>query len=801
MPSFFSKPPLAPSVGLSLCVTLNSFLANSDYRKLYCQHLGELKRWKYCEANNWFLRECVERKVIPQSFLTKTTAKSQDPEYLKAYEERNEAFALNEIAEALEKDKKKEEELLNALLVTHNKLRENIPRESIANELEERLKKKAAVFRQEAQKKYEKKLKFLQAKTKETSKDTLASDDQKQQAAPKKRKWVKKSKYKRQQKKKRKAKISVVFNYSKALELTPAMEALLNRGLNYSITPLNLNMSQVVTDFAKFEKNCEWTEYWSEEEPDPNYKPPLFKKQSTKRPPKSHPRPAALKTYLSAVRSEIEDPLNRNKIRPNLPPEEKTALAELIKLQKERKIVIKPCDKGAGLIILDFPAYMTSCYNHLKSGQVQPDGSVRPFYVSVDSDAVDAVKVEIGMVLAEGHEAGYITEEEKAAMDASDKKPAKFYETFKVHKKHEPGETPPERPIISGSGSFTENIGKFAESHLKDLACDHPMYLKDTPHLLRQLEELNNSGQPLEDDTLLVTIDVSAMYSNIPQDEALQACKDKLDRRADQSVPSNFIIRLMEIILKNNIFEFNKELFLQIIGIAMGSKPSVSIANIFMSEKVDQEILNIAKNLMEEEVTAKTGDKKGDNQIIRLILRFIDDLLLTFRGSYTLLHSFFTTINSIHPAIKFTMDHTTLPGDENPDCGCPARSRISFLDTELRLEAGRIESDLYRKPSDRNMYLLPSSCHPNHVTESTMYSCALRVVRICSREADRDKRFEELKQLLVQRDYKPKQVDSAIARARQIPRTEAIKEMTKERNTRPVLSIQYDPVCQMCRPL
>ena len=55
------------------------------------------------------------------------------------------------------------------------------------------------------------------------------------------------------------------------------------------------------------------------------------------------------------------------KARPNLAPDEIEALNELIQLQKKKVITIKPCDKGAGIIILDFDAYIKSCNNHLSS--------------------------------------------------------------------------------------------------------------------------------------------------------------------------------------------------------------------------------------------------------------------------------------------------------------------------------------------------------------------------------------------------------------------------------------------------
>ena len=133
----------------------------------------------------------------------------------------------------------------------------------------------------------------------------------------------------------------------------------------------------------------------------------------------------------------------------------------MIKLQKNKVITIKPCDKGAGIIILDFEAYITSCNNHLKSEQLQLDGSKKSFYSKVNLKTLDTAKTKILSILQEALDKGYISKDEFEAMDPSEKSPGQFYELFKVHKHHEPGETPPERPIISGSGSITDNISLF----------------------------------------------------------------------------------------------------------------------------------------------------------------------------------------------------------------------------------------------------------------------------------------------------------------------------------------------------
>ena len=69
------------------------------------------------------------------------------------------------------------------------------------------------------------------------------------------------------------------------------------------------------------------------------------------------------------------------------------------------------------------------------------------------------------------------------------------------------------------------------------------------------------------------------------------------------------------------------------------------------------------------------------------------------------------------------------------------------------LNLNTISVDLYRKPSDRCAYLLPSSCHPPHTTKNIPFSLALRIVRICTYTDSRDLRLRELKEMLRSRDY------------------------------------------------
>ena len=95
-------------------------------------------------------------------------------------------------------------------------------------------------------------------------------------------------------------------------------------------------------------------------------------------------------------------------------------------------------------------------------------------------------------------------------MKSDEKQPGKFYCTFKVHKPHTINEAPIEKPIISGSGSMTENLSLFVEHFIKDLAKLHDIYSQDTPDFLRQIE-LVKKGQKLPKNAFLATVDVTGL--------------------------------------------------------------------------------------------------------------------------------------------------------------------------------------------------------------------------------------------------------------------------------------------------
>ena len=95
----------------------------------------------------------------------------------------------------------------------------------------------------------------------------------------------------------------------------------------------------------------------------------------------------------------------------------------------------------------------------------------------------------------------------------------------KVHKTNTPG-----RPIISLWGVPTKNISLYVDCHLSSLVRKFPSYIIDTNNFLTKIQTLG--GLPAE--SLLVTLDMTSLYTNIPHKEGLDACREILDSRTIQ---------------------------------------------------------------------------------------------------------------------------------------------------------------------------------------------------------------------------------------------------------------------------
>ena len=84
---------------------------------------------------------------------------------------------------------------------------------------------------------------------------------------------------------------------------------------------------------------------------------------------------------------------------------------------------------------------------------------------------------------------------------------------------------------------------------MRPLAKSVHSYIKDTNHFLQKIQSLGN----IPEDATLCTIDVVALYPSMPHDEGLGVLRKALDSRADQSVSTDSLMDLAEVVLKNNV--------------------------------------------------------------------------------------------------------------------------------------------------------------------------------------------------------------------------------------------------------
>ena len=151
-----------------------------------------------------------------------------------------------------------------------------------------------------------------------------------------------------------------------------------------------------------------WHEFWYNKDEEQQYIPPIFKTNNSNF-PKKHSTPEGLKNMLAAVKSKINDPMNRNKTQPNLPTDLLLAMKELINLQKQREIIIKLCDKGASIILLDFKEYFHASNVHLNSQLLTHKGTTLPYYTKTDQKIIDSANNLLDNIIIEAEDNDIIT--------------------------------------------------------------------------------------------------------------------------------------------------------------------------------------------------------------------------------------------------------------------------------------------------------------------------------------------------------------------------------------------------------
>ena len=131
------------------------------------------------------------------------------------------------------------------------------------------------------------------------------------------------------------------------------------------------------------------------------------------------------------------------------------------------------------------------------------------------------------------------------------------------------------------------------------------------------------------------------------------------------------LARLLEIATTNQLFQFNGQLYQQTDGVAMGSPLGPLMANVFMCH-------------LEEKLTR-------EGLMPQLYKRYVDDTLARM-PSVDVAAEFLSTLNGLHPSLTFTM-------------GLPVDNKIPFIGIEIVKNGTKLETQVYRKPTNTGLLL------------------------------------------------------------------------------------------------
>lgn len=520
-----------------------------------------------------------------------------------------------------------------------------------------------------------------------------------------------------------KMKCKEVINLSKR-KLTKAELSLLAKGLKFVPTRKTIDMGRLLADLKSWERRMRLREYYHEDNSSTgNYMTSSVGKKSSTWTPNSG-RDKWLDYYIENVKNDIVKGLTRN-FKMNIAKGEEKALRDLM---NDSSIVIRPADKGSGIVVMDTVDYKSQLEKELEDNNT---------YEERAGDITTTVENSLKRLVNGMYKEGMITKELKQYLIPTDCRAGKVQGNPKVHK-----DGNPLRTIINGRNHPTENMAEYVENRLSQHVRDLPSYIQDTTDFLKKIETIPT---PLPPDTIVFCMDVKMLYPSVPRPEARDAVKEALDRM--NTGDTDAVLKMMDFVLENNNFSFNGKHYVQTEGTAIGSHLGSNYASTYMGK-------------WESELFQQSELKPLS------YFRYADDIWGLWCHGLCELKAFHKRANSIHSNIQVELRYST--------------DRIEFLDTYTTLSGGRILTSVYSKETDKHLYLHGRSSHPTSMKNAIPYGLAVRAKRICSDEKEYQKHVGLIKEQLRRRGHHHKNVDDAIQRVDEIKREQLLVYNTRK---------------------
>ena len=134
------------------------------------------------------------------------------------------------------------------------------------------------------------------------------------------------------------------------------------------------------------------------------------------------------------------------------------------------------------------------------------------------------------------------------------------------------------------------DLSKWIDAQLQQVVHLCPSHLKDSQTLLQLLKSLGK----LPTTAVLSVSDATQMYTNIQTTHGLNTLKRWLLLHAHelpQNFPTDMVLEALELVMRNNIFQFDNTFWIQLTGTAMGTSVACVYATIYYSYHEETKLL------------------------------------------------------------------------------------------------------------------------------------------------------------------------------------------------------------------
>jgi hypothetical protein len=371
------------------------------------------------------------------------------------------------------------------------------------------------------------------------------------------------------------------------------------------------------------------------------------------------------------------------------------------KISGNKNVRILKQDKGRGVVILDNSKYIEKCMELLNTGN----------FNKIQNDDTDKVEKSVQKALSKVKEA--IGEQTYKDIYPSGSNPGKFYGTAKVHKVKATDEDKvgklPVRPIVSNIGTATHKTAKYLSKLLSPLA-KSKYTIENTKDFVTRIKKMK-----VPEGYKMISFDVVSLFTNVPIKETVEIILRKVykEKLVKTKIKKENMRELLMLCTTEVSFTFNNEMYKQVDGVMMGSPLGPLFANIFMCELENRVIPTL------------TG--KICNWV-----RYVDDTFGLIKiGEEQHVQQ---ELNKYHPNIQFTQE---VEKDE----------MISFLDVAIKRSGGTIETSVYRKKTNTDVYIHWKAHAPSSWKIATLKNLIQRATRVCSTDQALQQELVHLKKV------------------------------------------------------